>query len=197
MNNQLILDNLPRCDNVGRFLARQTGQVGLEEDLIAAARYGLVCAARKYSPSLGDFVTFSNYRIWGAAKDELRHYAYGHRHTFVDELLVREGDSVPRNMPRVFKSFEEFGQFSFDAVVGTEEDPLEKVVKEDLVDHIWEAIVVLDQKEKDVVVYYFVSEWTQSKIAGMLGVTKSRVSQILTKAVKKMRRHLKREGIWT
>ncbi len=56
------------------------------------------------------------------------------------------------------------------------------------------AIDILPDKERMVVTLYYYEELTMKEIASVLGVTESRVSQLHTKAIIRLRKKLKREG---
>ena len=65
--------------------------------------------------------------------------------------------------------------------------PEEKVSKDELKLKLTEALEVLTEKEKQVVLLYYYEEMTLKEISQILSVSESRVSQLHTKALSKMR----------
>jgi RNA polymerase sigma factor for flagellar operon FliA len=53
--------------------------------------------------------------------------------------------------------------------------------------HLTEAIDRLSERERQVVALYYVEELTMKEIGAVLGVTESRVSQVHTQAVVRLR----------
>ncbi len=65
--------------------------------------------------------------------------------------------------------------------------PEENVDKEELKQKLTESLAALTEKEKQVVLLYYYEDMTLKEIAKILDVTESRVSQLHTKALGKMR----------
>ncbi|MBR5115661.1 MAG: sigma-70 family RNA polymerase sigma factor, partial [Lachnospiraceae bacterium] len=68
--------------------------------------------------------------------------------------------------------------------------PEEAVEKEELKKMLAEALEMLTDKEKRVIVMYYYEEMTLKEIAAVLEVTESRISQLHTKALQKMKQKL-------
>ncbi|MCR5389155.1 MAG: FliA/WhiG family RNA polymerase sigma factor [Lachnospiraceae bacterium] len=68
------------------------------------------------------------------------------------------------------------------------DSPEENLDKEELKRMLVESLESLTEKEKSVVVFYYYEELTLKEIANIMDVTESRVSQLHTKALQKMRR---------
>jgi len=66
--------------------------------------------------------------------------------------------------------------------------PEESVSKEELAKVLGEALQVLTEKEKKVVLMYYYEDLTLKEIAAVLDVSESRVSQLHTKGIAKMRK---------
>jgi RNA polymerase sigma factor for flagellar operon FliA len=66
------------------------------------------------------------------------------------------------------------------------------VEKEEIRDHIVDAIKKLPDKEKKVIVLYYYEDLTLKEIGAVLDVTESRVSQLHTKAIMRLRGRLGR-----
>ena len=65
--------------------------------------------------------------------------------------------------------------------------PEENVDKEELKQKLTESLAALTEKEKQVILLYYYEDMTLKEIAKILDVTESRVSQLHTKALGKMR----------
>ena len=70
------------------------------------------------------------------------------------------------------------------------ETPEEVMDQSELKQMLVEALDMLTEKERSVVVFYYYEELTLKEIANILGVTESRISQLHTRALEKMRLRL-------
>jgi len=78
-------------------------------------------------------------------------------------------------------------------MLATRPDELERVIhRKELKAHLAEAIASLPEKEQLVLSLYYYEELTMKEIGAVLGYTESRISQIHTKAVIKLRARLAR-----
>lgn len=84
-----------------------------------------------------------------------------------------QGSEVPRDYNRHTTS-------SFEA-------PEERVEKEELTKELGEALKLLTEKEQKVIMLYYYEELTLKEISNILEVSESRVSQLHTRALQKMR----------
>lgn len=69
-------------------------------------------------------------------------------------------------------------------------DPESNVVKEELKEQLVQALSALTEKEKKVVMLYYYEELTLKEISRVMEVSESRVSQLHSKALTKMRGYL-------
>jgi RNA polymerase sigma factor for flagellar operon FliA len=95
------------------------------------------------------------------------------------------------NMTNVI-SLNEFVESGAEPAMETERNshfiqPEEKISKDELKQKLTEALEVLTEKEKQVVLLYYYEEMTLKEISQILSVSESRVSQLHTKALGKMR----------
>ena len=75
--------------------------------------------------------------------------------------------------------------------LGTDSDELfDKAYRQEIKSHLTEAIGTLAEKEQLVLALYYYEELTMKEIGAVLGYTESRISQIHTKAVLKLRTRL-------
>ncbi len=70
------------------------------------------------------------------------------------------------------------------------ESPEEVVDKQELKEKLAESLDILTEKEKQVILLYYYEELTLKEISYTLGVSESRVSQLHTRALQKMREKL-------
>ncbi|MGN0241593.1 MAG: FliA/WhiG family RNA polymerase sigma factor [Candidatus Weimeria sp.] len=68
------------------------------------------------------------------------------------------------------------------------EQPEEKVTREELSAKLKDSLEVLTEKEKKVILLYYYDDLTLKEISEVMGVSESRVSQLHTRALKKMRK---------
>lgn len=195
--------------------ARLPDHVELEE-LVQIGMVGLLEAAKSYDASQGaDLGTFASKRIRGAILDEVRKRSPLSRadsshikaeEQVVDQFLAKHGrppsaseiaseldtslDEYQRQRGRSQKfrttslnELEEIGQVPLSEKAGPE-DEVEAVETNE-----WLAAEIADLPEREQIVLslYYNDEMNLKEIGAIIGVSESRVSQILTKVVSKLR----------
>ena len=195
--------------------ARLPDHVELEE-LVQIGMVGLLEAAKSYDASQGaDLGTFASKRIRGAILDEVRKRSPLSRtdsshikaeQQVIEQFLAKHGrrptasevaseldtsiDEYQRQRDRSQKfrttsldELEESGQSPFSETVGPE-DEVEAVEASE-----WLAaeIAELPEREQIVLSLYYNDEMNLKEIGAIIGVSESRVSQIITKVVGKLR----------
>ncbi len=166
---------------VNRIKARLPMSVS-EEELFSAGMYGLMRAARSYDPTRGaGFKTYAYHRIRGAILDDLRRL-----------------DFLPRSMrDRARKTGEEVPSV---VSIPTDEDgheclaarPIEAASERaDLHEVLQEQIDKLPDKMRIVMSLYYRDGLIMREIGEKLHLTESRVSQIHTNAVQRLRRAMR------
>lgn len=109
----------------------------------------------------------------------------------VDEFNTWQGQAKVTNLISLDEYTEEGSEANMEAVGNARfEHPEEAVEKEELKKMIVEAINLLTEKERSVVVLYYYEELTLKEISLVLEVSESRVSQLHTKALNKMKAKL-------
>lgn len=169
---------------VNRIKARLPVSVS-EEELFAAGMYGLMRAARSYDSTKGaSFKTYAYHRIRGSILDDLRRM-----------------DFLPRSMrDRARKNGEEAP-----SVVGipTDEDGHESLAASqvstesegsDMHHVLHREIDALPDKMRIVMSMYYREEMKMREIGEKLNLTESRVSQIHSNAVSRLRRAMRSAG---
>ena len=107
----------------------------------------------------------------------------------LDELNNWQGQAKMTNLVSLDEFTEEGTETAKMEAVGNArfEHPEEAVEKEELKKMIVEALDTLTEKEREVVVLYYYEEMTLKEISMVLEVSESRVSQLHTKALNKMK----------
>lgn len=77
----------------------------------------------------------------------------------------------------------------------TVDDPLALAGLKELKSALARGIEQLPEKEKQVVSLYYVEELTMKEVGSVLNVTESRVSQLHSQAVRRLRAYLRKEGL--
>ncbi len=195
--------------------ARLPDHVELEE-LVQIGMVGLLEAAKSYDASQGaDLGTFASKRIRGAILDEVRKRSPLSRtdsshikaeQKVIEQFLAKHGraptasevaseldtsiDEYQRQRDRSQKfrttsldELEESGQSPFSETAGPEDEVASVEASEWLAGEIAE----LPEREQIVLSLYYNDEMNLKEIGAIIGVSESRVSQILTKVVGKLR----------
>jgi RNA polymerase sigma factor for flagellar operon FliA len=219
----LVLAHLSLVKRVALHLkARVPAFMDLDE-LIQVGMIGLLEAARAYDPSKGvDFENFAHSRVRGAMLDEVRRLSFLPRsavafnkshnetvHTLASELgrtptQAEIADFMGKDIEEFHKERGKAWQFeTYSMEVVTEEvmsvaddtsqQPDAIVEHAEFMDAVTSAIGDLPEREQLVMQLYYVEELNLKEIGEVLGVSESRVSQILSTVVKKLRLTLKIE----
>jgi RNA polymerase sigma factor for flagellar operon FliA len=95
-----------------------------------------------------------------------------------------------------FHDDEEGGAASLDRYAVDDEDPLRSLLETDFRQAVIDAIDALPPREKMLMGLYYEEELNLKEIGAVMGVSESRVSQLHTQAVARLRTYLK-ERAWT
>lgn len=109
----------------------------------------------------------------------------------LDELINWQGQTKASNLISLDEYTESGSEVKMDTVGNAHFDQPEEVLeKEELKVQLAEAIDSLTEKEKNVIVLYYYEEMTLKEISAILEVSESRVSQLHTKALNRMKKKL-------
>jgi len=156
-----------------------------EEELFSAGLYGLMKACRSYDPARGAvFKTYAYHRIRGAILDELR------RLDFLPRSLRDKAKEIGEDPPSVLAiPTDEDGNESLPA------RPVEAgAERSDLHAALLKEIDGLPEKMRLVMVLYYQKGLRMREIGAQLRLTESRVSQIHSNAILRLRRVFERTG---
>ena len=160
--NTLVLDHLYLAEHFAKSKKRKLSHVSYDE-LQSAAYLGLVEAAKSYIPEKNNcFAAFAVWRIIGAVRDYLRELSWGVR-------------SNPLKMSCLNNQLEIVYQNN------------SKTIDLEFFENL---LVQLPQSNKVVMRLYYLEFKKITEIAVVLGVHKSRVSQILTDSKARLHQHI-------
>lgn len=109
----------------------------------------------------------------------------------LDELYNWQGQTKVNNLVSLDEFVEQGSEVRMEAISNSHFEQPEKVVeKSELTKMISEAMSELTEKENRVVTLYYYEEMTLKEISNVLEVSESRVSQLHTKALVKLKKHL-------
>jgi RNA polymerase sigma factor for flagellar operon FliA len=211
----LIRGHVEMARRLARKVARRVPRSILRDELESAALLGLTEAAVRYDPHRGEpFVAYAAKRVRGAILDELRRSdpmtrrgregarkladaaraveAKVGRPATTDEIAGMLGatvDEVSRARAR-FQSPAMIGlDEAHDLAQPTDDDsPHEKVSHEQQLRTLAGALAKLPQRDLQILSLYYQENLTLKEIGDVLGVTESRVSQLRTRAIAKLRK---------
>ena len=217
---QLILKHMPMVKRVAIHLKARIPPFMELDELIQVGMVGLIEAARAFDPGKGhEFEHFALSRVRGSILDEVRRQSFLPRsavafnrsesealHVLAAELgrtptqaelaqyMGKDMDEFQKERGHA-KRFETFSmEVVSDEVMSMPADrgqqPDIQVEEAEFMQAVVEAIDHLPEREKLVMSLYYVEELNLKEIGEVLGVTESRVSQILSTVVKKLRSQL-------
>ena len=187
------------------------------DELIQVGMIGLLEAARAFNPAKGiEFESFALSRVRGAILDEVRQLSYLPRSAVAfnksenmatnalaselgraptqSELADHMGDDLEEFQKKRgnAKRFETFSmEIMTDEVLGIADErsrqPDAIVEHQDFMRAVTEAIAELPERDQLLMSLYYVEELNLKEIGETLGVSESRISQLLTAIVKKLR----------
>lgn len=183
-------------------------------DLHSAAMFGLFQAAQAWEPDRGvTFDAFARHRIRGALLDELRGRDWASRRVrsfartvaaSADELTALLGrrptdtevaermgvevasiEALERDLHRAALRPSDALTEEIAAVeVSTEADPEASILRREQFGFVTDAVNVLPERLRRVIIGYYVEEEPMQVLAAELGVTESRISQMRAEAVR-------------
>lgn len=219
-HESLILAHMPMVKRVAIHLKARLPPFMELDELVQVGMVGLIEAARSFDPTKGfEFEHFALSRVRGAILDEVRRQsflprsavAFNKNENEAVHVLSAELGRAPTQVELaefMGKDIEEFhkdrGQakrfetFSMEVVndevmnmPGDSAMQPEVMVEEaEFMEAVVQAIDELPEREKMVMSLYYIEELNLKEIGAVLGVSESRVSQILSTVVKKLRQNL-------
>ncbi len=213
--NQLIIDHTESVKKVVLRMARRCPTWIPREDLVSAGMIGLVEAADRYDPTRDEmFWSFAEHRIRGAVLDELRRgdilprrvRQLARKIAAVLSKLERDAGHPPSDeqvASELGMSIESYREDTWalrnhhvaplDSQEATLVDTGRRQAPDDAADHnhtlarVRDSLSTLEPRDVRVLGMHFLEEMSFTEIAGVLGVTPSRVCQLLWRAIDRLR----------
>ena len=214
---ELVMAHLGLVKRVALHLKARIPAFMELDELIQVGMLGLLEASKAYDPAKGvEFENFAHSRVRGAMLDEVRRLSFLPRsavafnkehneglHVLASELGRNPTESeIAEFMGKDLEEFQRergkarrFETYSLEVV--TEEvmgiadeashQPDVMVEEAEFMDAVTAAIADLPEREQTVMQLYYVEELNLKEIGEVLGVSESRISQILSAVVKKLR----------
>ena len=157
-----ILDQIRKMDWIPRTIRQKQKKIdAVIRDI--EARYGRSATDEEVSSGLG--ITEEEYLDWQSQM----------KITNVVSLneFLEQGSEVPNEASQSRSS-------QFDS-------PEEVLERDELKKMLTESLELLTEKERKVIVFYYYEDMTMKEISNILGVSESRISQLHTRALQKMR----------
>ncbi len=108
-----------------------------------------------------------------------------------DELLDWQSQMKLTNVVSLNEFMESGSEVAGDSSMGAHfKSPEEVIGNAELKEMLMGALELLTEKERSVILFYYYEELTLKEIANILGVSESRISQLHTRALEKMRTRL-------
>jgi RNA polymerase sigma factor for flagellar operon FliA len=217
----LVMSHLGLVKRVALHLKARIPAFMELDELIQVGMIGLLEASRAFDPVKGiEFENFAHSRVRGAMLDEVRRLsflprsavAFNKEHNTTVHALAAELGRTPTQAEiaeYMGKDLEEFHRergkakrfetYSMEVVTeevmtiadDSSQQPDVIVEEAQFMDAVTDAIAQLPEREQLVMQLYYVEEFNLKEIGETLGVSESRVSQILSSVVKKLRGTLK------
>lgn len=190
------------------------------DELIQVGMIGLIEAKSSFDASKGvDFEVFAKNRVRGAILDQVRKLSYLPRSAIVNirdhnqasaalsgelgreasqselaEFMGKDVESFQKERTHAHRfqtvSLESQLPDTVDMPNSESNEPEAKMVEEQFMDSLMSSIESLPERDRTVISLYYVEEMNLKEIGAVLEVSESRVSQILSTSVKKLRKNL-------
>jgi RNA polymerase sigma factor for flagellar operon FliA len=221
---ELVMAHLGLVKRVALHLKARIPAFMELDELIQVGMIGLLEASRAFDPVKGiEFENFAHSRVRGAMLDEVRRLsflprsavAFNKEHNTTIHALAAELGRAPTQAEiaeYMGKDLEEFHRergkakrfetYSMEVVTeevmtiadDSSQQPDVIVEEAQFMDAVTDAVALLPEREQLVMQLYYVEEFNLKEIGETLGVSESRISQILSSVVKKLRVTLKVEN---
>src|SRR5213593_2377869 len=211
--DEILRRHLPLVRRVVQRLAARKPPHIETDDLVSWGIVGLLDAIAKYdSKKEASFSTYAQFRIRGAILDHLRSLDWVPRSVRQKASLIEkvsrqlEGtlgrppleEEIASELGVSLDAYQELltkvGEMSLfsleHAIEEGDADPLGTLLTRERVAIVAEAIRRLPERERTVVTLYYHEELTMKEVGGVLGLTESRVSQLHSQAVLRMKGYL-------
>jgi RNA polymerase sigma factor for flagellar operon FliA len=218
--NALVAEHAPMARRIALRVARRTPDWITSDELVAAAMLGLAEAVERYDATRGEpFVAFAEQRIRGAVLDELRRGDILPRRVRADarrvgktiqrlegqlgrtpedteiaEALGVDLETYQRDLEGLCHvGFVELPDQDREGTMDGGAGPEEQVERKMLVERVKVCLKRLPERDAMLLSLYYVEEFTYGEIGEVLGVSESRVCQLHSRAMSRLRAELEPE----
>ena len=190
------------------------------DELIQVGMIGLIEAKSSFDASKGvEFEIFAKNRVRGAILDQVRKLSYLPRSAIVSirehneatalltgqlgreasqselaEFMGKDVESFQKERGHAHRfqtvSLETQLPDTVDMPAGESDNPEAQIAQEQFMETLMASIEALPERERTVVSLYYVEEMNLKEIGAVLDVSESRISQILSSSVKKLRSYI-------
>jgi RNA polymerase sigma factor for flagellar operon FliA len=189
---ELVLEHLPLVKKVASKIYRRIPEGVIEfEELVNTGVIGLIKAIDRYDENKAKFSTYAYIKIRGEILDYLRKLDFLPRN-LREKVKSGELDALKEEVAAFIsleeKLFSDSDRFTVkDILSSSDRSPEEEIIVAELRQKLTEAISRLPEKEQLVLQLIFVEELDLRSISEILGVSVSRVSQLKSSAIKRLR----------
>jgi RNA polymerase sigma factor for flagellar operon FliA len=196
--DEIILENLPLVKKVASKIYYKLPDCDIEfDDLVNTGIIGLIKAIDKYKEGKAKFSTYAYIKIRGEILDYLRSLEIVPRS--VKDKIKREKEEndseqhIPLSNTAVIVSIDKAmsddddGYRLVDRLVSKRKTPEEEVIELDINEKLMAAINKLNDNEKAVLQMIYFEERDLKYISKKLNISMSRISQIKSQAVTKLK----------
>ena len=221
--NDRLMEHIGLVKRVALHLKTRLPNFMEIDELIQVGTIGLLEAAKSFDNSKGvEFEIFARTRIRGAILDQVRKLSYLPRSAMVNirdhneataalsselgrepsqtelaEFMGKDLESFHKERTHAyrFQTVSLESQVMDDVEIPSNEinEPESELADAQLLTALEGSIESLPERDKTIISLYYVEEMNLKEIGAVLDISESRVSQILSSTVKKLRTHLKTE----
>ena len=221
--NDRLMEHIGLVKRVALHLKTRLPNFMEIDELIQVGTIGLIEAAKSFDDSKGvEFEIFARTRIRGAILDQVRKLSYLPRSAMVNirdhneataalsselgrepsqtelaEFMGKDLESFHKERTHAyrFQTVSLESQVMDDVEIPSNEinEPESELADAQLLNALEGSIESLPERDKTIISLYYVEEMNLKEIGAVLDISESRVSQILSSTVRKLRTHLKTE----
>mgnify|MGYP003297107945 CR=1 FL=1 len=221
--NDRLMEHIGLVKRVALHLKTRLPNFMEIDELIQVGTIGLIEAAKSFDNSKGvEFEIFARTRIRGAILDQVRKLSYLPRSAMVNirdhneataalsselgrepsqtelaEFMGKDLESFHKERTHAyrFQTVSLESQVMDDVEIPSNEinEPESELADAQLLTALEGSIESLPERDKTIISLYYVEEMNLKEIGAVLDISESRVSQILSSTVKKLRAHLNTE----
>ena len=221
--NDRLMEHIGLVKRVALHLKTRLPNFMEIDELVQVGTIGLIEAAKSFDDSKGvEFEIFARTRIRGAILDQVRKLSYLPRSAMVNirdhneataalsselgrepsqtelaEFMGKDLESFHKERTHAyrFQTVSLESQVMDDVEIPSNEinEPESELADAQLLTALEGSIESLPERDKTIISLYYVEEMNLKEIGAVLDISESRVSQILSSAVKKLRTHLNTE----